>query len=105
MAKDITIEEIFEFSVRDIKLQDFCAILLGCADFLDGFLEYAKDHPKDEIIEPVLGEICQALLEFNARRAPFNHYVERVARNIMMNIPEVQELIANKYIKPKTIKS
>lgn len=104
--KEITADEILNFSAKDdIKLIDFCAFLLGCADFLDGFLEYAKKNPKDEIIEPVLGEICQALLDFSIRKKQFNAYVEKIATGIMMSIPEVQELIANKYLKPNTTKS
>lgn len=104
--KEITPEDILDFTVKDnIKLIDFCALLLGCADFLDGFLEYAEKNPKDEMIEPVLGEICQALLDFNVRRRQFNEYVDKVATGIMMSIPEVQEMIANKYLKPNTTKS
>lgn len=109
--KEITIEDVLDFSVPiangggELKLVEFCSLLLGCADFLDGFLEYAKKNPKDEMIEPVLGEICQALLDFNISRKPFNEYVEKIATGIMMSIPEVQELIANKYLKPNTTKS
>lgn len=104
--KEITIAEVLDFSVKDnIKLIDFCALLLGCADFLDGFLEFAKKNPKDEMIEPVLGEICQVLMDFNVRKRAFNEYVEKIATGIMMSIPEVQEMIANKYLKPNTTKS
>lgn len=104
--KEITVDEILNFSAKDdIKLIDFCALLLGCADFLDGFLEYAEKHPKDEMTEQVLGEICQALMDFNIRKRAFNEYVEKIATGIMMSIPEVQEMIANKYLKPNTTKS
>ena len=109
--KEITPEDIIHFSVSiaegagRLQLIQFYSCLQACADFLDGFLEFAKKNPKDEMIEPVLGEICQALMDFNVRKRAFNEYVDKVATGIMMSIPEVQEMIANKYLKPNTTKS
>ena len=97
-------DELFEFSVRDIKLIDFCSILLGCSDFLEGFVEYAEQHTGEELTDMVLAQICEALTDFGNKRAAFNEYVEGRVRE-MMRMPEIQEFIYKRMFKTNTTKS
>ena len=103
-SKEITVDDIFNLTVKDIKLVDFCAVLLGCADFLDGFIDYAKDHIDEELTDMALAEICEALTDFKQRKIPFNNYVQERTERLMAR-PEVQELMAHRFLKPNTTKS
>ena len=108
--KKTTIDDIIHFSVgvadgkEDIQLIDFFCCLQACSEFMNGFLEYAKKHPKEEITDFVLGGMCDALSEFNGSVESFNMYLKGRVSDWIKN-PDIQQLITHKNIKPNTIKS
>lgn len=92
------------FKVKDIALQDFCACLLACADFLDGFVEYTRQHPKGTMTDIVMGVVCEIMTDFNVSRQPFNDYVKEKMSD-MMAMPEIQEMLIKRIIKSNNTKS